>query len=96
MAAVLSAHRPAAWSQPGAADPVPKISRDLSAQTHHGCLRKPAANRQGIEMRDDDPTGDAARAEEPPPYLFAILSTGDLVRWRPSDEDRNATDWMAA
>ena len=47
-------------------------------------------------MRDDDPTGDAARAEEPPPYLFAILSTGDLVRWRPSDEDRNATDWMAA
>lgn len=49
-----------------------------------------------IEMRDEDPTGDAARAEEPPPYLFAILSTGDLVRWRPSDEDRNATDWMAA
>ena len=48
-----------------------------------------------IEMRDVDPTGEAAREDQPPPYLFVILSTGDLVRWHPSSEDRSAIDWMA-
>lgn len=49
-----------------------------------------------IEMRDEDPTGDAALTGEEAPYLFVVLSNGDLVRWHASPDDLTADDWMAA